>query len=94
MKNGDLQMTDKMYEEFVKFANHWRYDLTKDEDDFYYMSSMTQRVWDSWCRSWQVSKESVVVELPAQWATPYEEKEVMTAIYVLESLEKAGVSYK
>ncbi len=93
MKNGDLQMTDKMYEEFIKFANHWRYDLTTDENDFY-TCSMTQRVWDSWCRSWQVSKESVVVTLPQGLKFPNIEKKLVYVTQVKQAITKAGVSYK
>ncbi len=56
----------------------------------HYSNENVSHDWDVW----QLSRKDIVVELPAQWVAPYEEREVMTAIYVKEALDEAGVSYK
>jgi hypothetical protein len=84
-------MNDQMRDEFVKFANHWRYDLTLDENDFY-ECAVTQRVWDTWSSAWNASRENVVVEVPDWFVCG-----VCAVVYrddVITELEKAGVSYK
>jgi len=84
-------MSEQMRKEFIKFANHWRYDLTLDENDFY-ECAVTQRVWDSWSAAWQASRAAIVVELPDWFVFGFD-----AAVYrddVIEELNKAGVSYK
>jgi hypothetical protein len=85
-------MSDQMREEFIKFANHWRYDLTLDENDFY-VSALTQRVWDSWSSAWQASRAAIVVELPLSFTCDCGYS-VFDAEDIKESLTEAGVSYK
>lgn len=84
-------MSDQMREEFIKFANHWRYDLTLDENDFY-ECFVTQRVWDSWSSAWQASRAAIVVELPKY--TPKAHRINATVASIKIELKKAGVSYK
>lgn len=44
------------HKDFESFANHWRYDLTTDENGFY-QDSITQRVFDAWsCRSDRIAE--------------------------------------
>jgi hypothetical protein len=85
-------MKDQMREEFIKFANHWRYDLTLDENDFY-ECAVTQRTWDIWSSAWQASRAAIVVELP-DWFTVHGSDSAFYCDEVIEALEKAGVSNK
>jgi hypothetical protein len=86
-------MSEQMRAEFSKHCQLWRYSEEVDENDFF-ANVTTQRAWDVWVTAWKASRQVLVVELPVQWVPPYEEREVMAAICVLESLENAGVSYK
>jgi len=85
-------MSEQMRKEFIKFANHWRYDLTLDENDFY-ECAVTQRVWDSWSAAWQASRAAIVVELPGSYEYPDGVK-YLDEDAVMFSLEQSGVSYK
>jgi hypothetical protein len=86
-------MNDQMKEEFIKFANHWRYDLTLDENDFY-ECVVTQRVWDSWSSAWNASRQSVVIVLPQDLKFPDVTKKLVYVTAVKQAISKAGVSYK
>lgn len=84
-------MNNQMREEFIKFANHWRYHLTLDENDFY-ECAITQRTWDIWSSAWNASRENMIVELP-DW---FVEGSTFGLDYddMIEALKQAGVSYK
>ena len=44
------------HKDFESFANHWRYDLTTNENGFY-QDSITQRVFDAWsCSSDRIAE--------------------------------------
>jgi len=86
-------MNDQMREEFVKFANHWRYDLTIDENDFY-ECAVTQRVWDSWSSAWNASRTTIVVDLSDLCEASYTYFGTCYKSDVENCLDLAGVSYK
>lgn len=86
-------MSEQMREEFIKFANHWRYDLTLDENDFY-GCPVTQRVWDSWSSAWQASRASIVVKLPQEMKFPSVTKKLVYVTHIKQAISKAGVRYK
>lgn len=76
--------------EFDKFCTMWRYDLSTDEDGFY-TSAITQRVFDAFCWAWISSRQSLVVKLP-EWDNYDTTKQVLSA--VAEELDAAGVRYE
>jgi hypothetical protein len=71
--------------EFEVFANHWRYDLTQNEEGFY-VHALTQRVWDSWC----ASRKAQVVELPC-WSEYDSPRQYMDA--VKQQLDELSIKY-
>jgi hypothetical protein len=84
-------MNDQMRDEFVKFANHWRYDLTLDENDFY-ECAVTQRVWDTWSSAWNASRKSIIVDLSDLCEASYTYSGTCYKSDVEYRLEQAGVS--
>lgn len=93
MKLESEKVEEKCKPSFEKHCALWGYKTELDEDGFY-VDSLTQRLFNAYYDAWQASRAAIVVELPFQWVPPYEERGVMAAVCVLESLEQAGVSYK
>ncbi len=71
---------------FKEFAALWRYNLAQDDNGFY-VDSLTQRVWDAW----QESRASMVVELPC-WSEYDTTRQCMDA--TKQQLDEVGVKYK
>ena len=100
IRTGESEM-NKSQKEFEKFANHWRYELTQNEEGFY-DNALTQRAWDSWC----ASRANLVVELPVTvcrthvYEVPFtnevgmEHDEYFEVDEIKMALDSAGVKYK
>lgn len=86
---------DVCKKDFEVFCDLWNYDKTIDENGFY-SSSLTDRLFTSFCAGWRDSRKALVVELPVAFPV-CDDKDSAEVAYVLDILEKlalAGVSYK
>ena len=95
---------DKMREEFEAFINHagnWNYDMEINKDGFF-VSYLTQRVFNSFVVGWQASRAALKVELPAtcnralivddgDWM---EHDEYFEVDDIKQMLNDAGISYE
>jgi len=99
---------DKMREEFEAFINHagnWNYDMEINKDGFF-VSYLTQRVFNSFVVGWQASRAALKVELPAtcnralvypQYGTNevgMEHDEYFEVDDIKQMLSEAGISYE
>lgn len=89
-----ITIEDVCKKDFEVFCDLWNYDKTINENGFY-SSSLTDRLFTSFCAGWRDSRKALVVELPTAWNASYTDKAiVMDASSVVEALEDAGVAYK
>jgi len=86
-------MSEQMRKDFEEFASLWRYDLLIDENNFY-VSAFTQRVWDSWSSAWQASRAAIVVQLPQELKFPNVTKKLVYVTQIKQAIARAGVRYK
>lgn len=83
-----ITIEDVCKKDFEVFCDLWGYDKTIDENGFY-SSSLTDRLFTSFCAGWRDSRKALVVELPQ----PNNDGEDSLMIRVEIALDKAGVSY-
>jgi hypothetical protein len=84
-------MSEQMRAEFEEWVKSRCGDAMKREGE--YVSSMTRE----WFKSWQASRQALVVELPPSIIDEYSDGSTLTYVelhMVINELDKAGVAYK